>query len=117
MLQSDSFKRAFDLCRNEVFSLISSILPRKLIGHVTVGTGDPASTAQILAVHGILYPLIGNHIFITPDFENSVLEGDFYMKGKITVFKILKTAGKVYFNKDLRRVIRLLKRRQYNGRK
>lgn len=110
VLQSESFKRAWALCRDEAFSLIGSILPRKLIGHVTVGTGDPAGTAQILAVHGILYPLIGNHIFITPDFENSVLEGDFYMKGRITVFKILKTAGKVYFNKDLRRIIRLLKR-------
>lgn len=110
VLQSDSFKRAWDVCKGEAFSLIGSILPKKLSGHVTVGTGDPASTAQILAVHGILYPLIGNHIFITPDFENSVLEGDFYMRGKITVFKILKTAGKVYFNKDLRRVIRLLKR-------
>lgn len=110
VVQSDSFQRAWKLCRGEVFSLIGSILPKKLTGNITVGTGDPASTAQILAVHGILYPLIGNHIFITPDFENSVLEGDFYMKGRITVFKVLKTAARIYFNKDLRRVIRLLKR-------
>lgn len=110
VVQSDSFQRAWKLCRGEVFSLVRSILPKKLTGNITVGTGDPASTAQILAVHGILYPLIGNHIFITPDFENSVLEGDFYMKGRITVFKVLKTAARIYFSKDLRRVIRLLKR-------
>lgn len=110
VIRSDSFQRAFGLCREETLQLLKSILPRKLEANLTVGLGDPANTAQILAVHGMLYPLIGNHIFITPDFENSVFEGDFFFKGKITLFRVLKTAIKVYFNKDLRKVIRLLKR-------
>ena len=110
VIQSNCFKRAFSLCKTEVFSLIKSILPRRIKGTFLVGTGDPASTAQILAVHGMLYPIIGNHITITPDFENAVIEGDLLVKGRITVFKALKTAIKVYFNKDVRKVLRLLKR-------
>lgn len=110
IMKSNCFQRAFSLCKEEVFSLIKSIMPRKLKGSFLIGTGDPASTAQILAVHGMLYPFIGNHITIVPDFENTVIEGDLFIKGRITVFKILKTAVKVYFNKDVRKVLRLLKR-------
>ena len=118
VIQSERFKRAFGLCRTEIFSLLKGILPGKISGNFIIGTGDPAGTAQILAVHGLLYPLIGNHITITPDFENSVIEGDFLVKGRITAAKILKTAIKIYFNKDVKQVIRLLKREAaINGRK
>lgn len=110
IMKSNCFQRAFSLCKEEVFSLIKSIMPRKLKGSFLIGTGDPASTAQILAVHGMLYPFIGNHITVVPDFENTVIEGDLFIKGRITVFKILKMAVKVYFNKDVRKVLRLLKR-------
>ena len=44
--------------------------------------------------------------------------GESAVKGKITVFKALKMAIKVYFNKDIKRVIRLLNREAVtNGRK
>lgn len=110
VIQSSCFKRAFSLCKSEVYSLIKSVLPNKVKGSFLIGTGDPASTAQILAIHGMLYPFIGNHITVTPDFENVVIEGNLYIKGRITVHKALKTAIKIYFNKDVRRVLRLLKR-------
>jgi len=110
VIRSNCFQRAFALCKAEVFSLLKSIMPRKINGYLLIGTGDPASTAKILAIHGMLYPIIGNHIIITPDFENAVIEGNLLIKGKITIFKALKTAIKVYFNKDVRKVLRLLKR-------
>lgn len=110
VLQSASFERAFGLCKNELFDVLTHILPGKLKGNFVIGTGDPASTAQILAIHGILYPLIGNHITVTPDFENTILQGDFSFKGRVTVFRLLISAMKLYFNRDLKRVIRLLKK-------
>lgn len=110
VIQSICFQRAFSVCKTEFFSLFKCIFPREIVGNFTIGTGDPASTAQVLAIHGMLYPLIGNHIHITPDFENIIMEGNLFVKGKITIFKVLKIAMKVYFNKDLRKVIRLLKR-------
>lgn len=110
VIRSKCFERAFSLCKTEVISLLKSILPRKIKGNFLIGTGDPASTAQVLAIHGMLYPFIGNHIIVTPDFENTNIEGDLFVKGKITVFKVLKTAIKVYLNRDVRKVLRLLKR-------
>lgn len=110
IIESDSFKKAWEVCGGEAILLLKSILPGKLTGNFIIGTGDPAGTAQVLSVWGILYPIIGNHINIVPDFDNFIIEGDFFIQGKITLFKILITAVKVYFNKDLRRVIRLFKK-------
>lgn len=110
IIKSNTFHRAWAVCREQVFSLLKSILPKKLKGNFLIGTGDPASTGQVLSVYGILYPLLGNHINITPDFEQQVLEGELFIKGKITLFKAVKTAGIIYFNKDFRRLIKLFKR-------
>ncbi|MBD5463940.1 MAG: DUF2953 domain-containing protein [Lachnospiraceae bacterium] len=110
IVQSDTFHRAWEVCSRQVFSLLKSIFPRRIRGNLLIGAGDPASTGQILAIYGILYPLLGNHIDIVPDFEQQILEGDLLVKGRITVFKALKTAWIVYFNKDLRRLIKLFKR-------
>lgn len=110
ILKSNTFRRAWTICSGQVFSLLKSLAPRKIQGKLLIGTGDPASTGQVLAVYGMLYPLLGNHIDIIPDFEQAILECDLLIKGRITIFKALKTAWIVFFNRDLRRLIRLLKR-------
>lgn len=110
IIKSDTFKRAWSLCSSEACYLLKSILPKKFTADFVIGMGDPASTAQILSIEGILYPLVGDHINITPDFDHSIVEGNFYIRGKITVWRVLLTAIRVYFNRDLRRVIRLFKK-------
>lgn len=110
IIQSNTFKRAWKVCSAQVLLLLKAFAPKKLRGTLLIGTGDPASTAQVLAVYGMLYPLIGNHIDITPDFEQAIIEGDLLARGRITVFRLLKTAWIVFFNRDLRRLIKLFKR-------
>ncbi len=110
ILKSDTFSRAWTVCSGQALSLLKSILPGKFTGSLVIGTGDPAGTGQVLAAYGMLYPLLGNHINVTPDFERQIIEGELFIKGKITIFKGLKTAWKIYFNRDLRRVIQLFKR-------
>lgn len=110
VIQSETFQRAFLLCRKQVLSLLKSVLPKKITGKLLIGTGDPASTGQVLAIYGMLYPLIGDNIVITPDFEQQIIEGELLIKGRITAGKLLKVAFVVFFNKDIRRVIKLLKR-------
>ena len=110
IIKSETFGRAFKVCSGQVFSLLKHILPGKVEGSLHIGTGEPASTGQVLAVYGMLYPFIGNHIDIQPDFEQQIIEGKLLIKGRITVCKALKTAWIIYFNKDLRRLIKLFKR-------
>ena len=118
ILQTESFKRAFALCREQLLRLMKIVLPRKVSGTFTIGMEDPAATGQILSIYGILYPLIGDSITVIPDFEKPVMEGSFRFKGKITAFTLIRIAAKIYFDKDLKRVIRLFKKEAVqNGRK
>lgn len=118
ILQTESFKRTFALCREQLLRLMKIVLPRKVSGTFTIGMEDPAATGQILSIYGILYPLIGDSITVIPDFEKPVMEGSFRFKGKITAFTLIRIAAKIYFDKDLKRVICLFKKEAVqNGRK
>lgn len=110
ILKSDLFKETFQKCSGELLKLLKSIAPRKVKGRLRIGMEDPATTGKILGYYGMLYPLIGDHIDVVPDFDQTVLEGNILIKGKITLFKAIKTGIIVYFNKDLRKLIQLWKR-------
>lgn len=110
LLQSETFIQAFGLCRGELVSILAYIRPKKLEADLVIGMGDPAATGQILSVYGILIPLIGNHVRVTGDFEQKRIEGTLFIKGRMTLFRFVKAACRIYFNKDIRKLIRILKK-------
>ncbi|WP_408071186.1 hypothetical protein [Butyrivibrio sp. JL13D10] len=105
-LSNDIFKRAFEVTKKQVFRVLRMILPRTFRADFLVGTNDPTVTADIFAAYGILYPILVNKVFITPEFERSVLAGKAHLKGRITVFTIVWAAAILYFNKDCRKTYR-----------
>ncbi|MDD6811388.1 MAG: DUF2953 domain-containing protein [Lachnospiraceae bacterium] len=112
VIKSDTFQKAFLLCKNELGDVFRYIMPRRLNADITVGMEDPATTGQILSYYGILYPLIGNHVTVTGDFEKKRLEGQIFIKGKIKLFKLLKAGIRIYFNKDIKRLLKLFKKEE-----
>ncbi len=110
VLQSDTFRKSFSLCKEELISVFSSIRPRKFQADLIIGMGDPASTAQILSYYGMLYPFIGGNVNITPDFDEKRVEGSLKLKGKITLFTFIRAAVRIYFSKDIRKLLRLFKK-------
>lgn len=112
VLQSDTFKQAFSLCKEELGTVFRYIKPRKLNAEFTIGMQDPATTGQILSYYGILYPLIGNHVTVIGDFENKRIEGTVFVKGKIKLFTMLKAGIRIYFNKDIRKLLKLFKKEE-----
>lgn len=110
VIKSDTFKKAFLLSKDELFSIFSYIKPRKFIADLIIGAGDPAATGQILSYYGILYPLIGNNVTVTGDFERKRIEGSVFFKGKIKFFTFLKAVIRIYFNKDIRKLLKLFKK-------
>ena len=107
ILQSDTFKTSYELCKDELRSIFSYIKPRKFQADVIIGLDDPASTAKILSYYGILYPFVGNHVTVVPDFDKKRMEGTVIIKGKIKLFTFIKAAVRIYFNKDIKRLIKL----------
>lgn len=112
ILQKEETKQAFSLCKKQLTGLVRHILPRQLRADFLLGTGDPASTGQLAACYGIAFPFIGDILELTPDFERKVFEGDFRLSGRITMFRILKTAWILYFDKNIRKLLHYLKKEE-----
>ena len=110
VLESDAFRHSWELCRGQAAVVLKALKPDKFEADLIVGTGNPASTGDILAWHGMLYPLIGPHVRVVGDFERAHLEGYVFIRGKIRTFTFLRVAWKVYRNKDIRTLIRLFKK-------
>ena len=110
VLLSDEFGRSFALCREQAGVVLKELKPDRVEVDLIVGTGDPASTGEVLAVCGMLYPVFGPKVRIAGDFERAHLEGYVFIKGKIRAFTFLRVAWKLYRNKDIRTLIKLFKK-------
>lgn len=100
------YKRVFD----RLLRILKSIRPRVLSADLLIGTGAPDTTGYLMGLYGMLFPVLGNTVNITPDFENTVWEGTFFAKGKIMLFVLLKHAASVALDKQLRTLLKDLKR-------
>ena len=109
-LESDIFKRAFDLVKKKLLRIIKMILPDKLRADILFGIGDPADTAEIVALYSALYPVLYDKVTLRPDFDRKVVMADAHVKGHITVFTILYSVLVCYFNKDVKKVIKRIKK-------
>ena len=64
----------------------------------------------------MFYPIYGNNIRVIPDFEQIVLEFELIIVGRLTLFKFIKSIWRIYFDKNIRKVIKLLNKEDTNGR-
>ncbi len=110
LVESDTFQNSFRLCKGELVTILKSLRPQKFEVQLIVGMDDPATTGEILAVCGMLYPLLGGHVDVAGDFERKRIEGRVFIKGKIRTWTFLRAAVRIYFNKDIKRLLRLLKK-------
>lgn len=111
LLKKDSTKVALEACKKQLLRIIKNLKPQKFQVNLHVGMDDPATLGDILGVWGMLYPIHQGHIDICPDFEQTVLEGDFYCKGRITVYIYIWTIMIILFDKDIRRLRKCLVRK------
>lgn len=108
LLNKDSTKVALAACKKQLLRIFKNLKPQKFQMNLHVGMDDPATMGDILGVWGMLYPIHRGHVNLCPDFEQAVLEGDFYCKGRITVYIYIWTIVIVLFDKDIRRLRKCL---------
>lgn len=92
----DAVKRIKDYGINGV----KLLLPQKLNAQITFGFEDPYYTGRALGWAAVLIPIYGEHLDITPDFEQQILKGHVKIKGSIRRYKILLLLWKIYKDKD-----------------
>lgn len=105
-------KAALGTAWQQILGLLRHAGPQRWDGSVDLGLGDPAATGQVLAVLGATYPIYGGQIQVNPVWDKKVLEGNAHVKGRIYGIKVLCVAGRIYFNRDVKYVI---KRFRQNG--
>ncbi len=103
-------QQVMKLCFSQLNKIFRNIKPKKFRAAFHIGFEDPASTGQLLAILGMIYPFFEGNLTITPEFEDAVFEGSLFLKGRITLFVLLMAGWKIYFNKDFRRMMRILKK-------
>ena len=112
LFEAESTKRALEKLKKQLGRLLKHIKPSKFLVNVLIGSKDPYLIGQAYSVYGTFYQLIGNHVFITPDFEEDRLEGDLFLKGRITVAVLLFIAWKVVFDKEIKRLYKRVLREE-----
>lgn len=88
--------------RDNVLHLWRHIKPKLLRIDMAIGFDDPAVTGQVLGVIAAFCGAAGIMPCVTPDFEKRVFESDIEIKGRVTVFVLLKILIKVYFCEELK---------------
>lgn len=80
-LMDERTKKAFSHCMEEGKLLLVRLLPKKIQGELRFGMEDPALTGEILGGISIFYPVFKDNVKVYPDFEQSILEGELFVKG------------------------------------
>lgn len=111
-LEREESKKAFLCCKKQLFQIWRNIRPGKLKIAMEIGFDDPAATGQFVALYSMFYPWIYHTVTLEPDFENPVLKGTFFCRGRVTVFVLLRAAWILYFDKNIRMFLRLWKKEE-----
>lgn len=92
--------------KKELMKFLGHLSPKAFQADIHYGFEDPSLTGKVLAGFGVLYPFLGDHARITPDFQEKVLEGSLRVKGRIYVMHVAALAVKLLFDSKVRRTIK-----------
>lgn len=109
IIETKEFKSAIDKSKKSLKKLYKIIVPKKMKIEAELGFEDPSLTGKILSYYGLLYPFIGKNIIIKGNFLQNIVEVKGSLKGHIPLFNILIVAISLYFNKDIKKTIKMFK--------
>lgn len=88
---------------------LQRILPSRWQMNGTVGLGDPAATARVLEVQGMLYPILAGHVSIDPVFLQYQMDIDGACRGAIRLLHIVTAAISAASDRRIRLTIRRIR--------
>jgi hypothetical protein len=91
---------------NSIKKIVKHILPKKFSAKVEFGTEDPATTGQLLGLLAVFYGYYGNSVQLEPNFQEEILQGEVFCKGRIRLFTLLIICIKLIVDKNFRRLIK-----------
>lgn len=101
-LKDEIHKKAFGKLKKELLILLKKWKPKKLKLRVRFGFEDPCTTGQVLAVLAVIYPFLGDDLYVEPEFEKPVFKGTIDLKGKIRLSYLAGCAIRTVLSKAVR---------------
>lgn len=89
--------------------LFRHVLPGSHVIDIRLGLDDPAALGEILGAAAVVRAATGLVINITPVWDEAVFEAEADLKGRIILGRVLYIAARVYFNKDVKKLINAVK--------
>ena len=102
------FKPAVTKLFGQLWYLLKKIKPSKIEGEVVFGTGDPATTGQVIGAVAAVYGFFPEKLHIRPDFEEKKYEGHIHGKGKLRLIHVVIIAVRLILDKQFRYVVKKL---------
>lgn len=109
-LDEASTKHVINVLKKQIVKILKSILPRKLTGDLRIGMENPAVMGQICMFGSMFYPMYEKYFSFTPVFGEKVIEGKFFLKGRIILGAILAHAVRILLMRDFYRFIKNVKK-------
>ena len=96
--------------RDNMLHLWRHVKPKYLYTDITFGFDNPELTGKVLGAAAAFCAMAGFKPGLTPDFEQSILEGKIEVKGRITFVVLLKIAIRVWLSEEVKSF-----RKEYNN--
>ena len=109
-IQNEVHKSAFFKTVRELRRFLKTLRPRKAEVYAEFGFADPAVTGYVLALISMIYPFIGEHTEVLPDFEHRIFRGRIFVKGRIRALHIVSFVLRLLMDKNVRTTYRHIKK-------
>ncbi len=92
-----------------ILKILNSIKPKIFRINAIVGFDMPDTTGRVYGYYCMLMPWLSDDIYVEPNFEQKIINGDIYIKGKIRILTIAVNALRIAFDKRLKPLIKKIK--------
>lgn len=92
--------------KKEFIALFRYLMPDKIHGRISFGTGDPCTTGWILGAVSMFRVAYTDGLTVLPHFEEKIFVAEGYVKGKVYPVYFLRLFMRGYMDDDIKRCIR-----------
>lgn len=105
-IRSYEHRSGLNKIKKEIIALVRYLMPDKVQGRISFGTGDPCTTGWLLGAVSMFRVAYIDGLTILPDFEEKIFVAEGYVKGKVHPVYFLRLFMRGYMDDDMKRCIR-----------
>lgn len=105
-IRSYEHRSGLNKIKREMIALVRYLMPDKVQGRISFGTGDPCTTGWLLGAVSMFRVAYIDGLTILPDFEEKLFVAEGYVKGKVHPVYFLRLFMRGYRDDDMKRCIR-----------